>query len=166
MSRLKRNHHQNYATIFAQIDGSLCIFVFVFWFAFLCQGLFLFWFCVVWSCFLYKNTYVKFDYLDLSFQSSFLVDDKGKHLSAHTKEAIWQRIQPFINQQHVHNQGTVLHGETRLRLIIKRTLILKHRITHHQEFPSSRYPSRFLTSPTCQATIRTANPSIILTDMC
>ena len=63
-----------------------------------------------------RNTYVKFDYLGLSSlqfspnstSNLSLVDDKGKHLSAHTKEAIWQRIQPFINQQHVHNQGTVL----------------------------------------------------------
>jgi hypothetical protein len=52
---------------------------------------------------------------DSSLHSSsripFLVDDKGKHLSAHTKEAIWQRIQPSINQQHVHTKGTVLYGE-------------------------------------------------------
>jgi len=46
-----------------------------------------------------------------SLTISFIVDDKGKHLSAHTKEAIWQRIQPFINQQHVHIKGTVLRGE-------------------------------------------------------
>jgi hypothetical protein len=70
--------------------------------------------------FLKKNTYVKSSYFTLSsFHSasnsthSFSqVDDKGKHLSAHTKEAIWQRIQPSINQQHVHNKGTVLHDET------------------------------------------------------
>jgi len=42
------------------------------------------------------------------FTSFLLSDDEGKHLSAHTKEAIWQRIQPFINQQHVHTKETVL----------------------------------------------------------
>ncbi len=116
---------------------------------------------------------MKFSYFTLSFHfflqipliHSLQVDDKGKHLSAHTKEAIWQHIQPFINQQHVHNQGTVLHGETRLRLIIKRPLILKHRKTNHQKLPISRHPSRFLTPPTSKATIRTTNPSIILTNM-
>jgi len=80
-------------------------------------------------------------YLFVSFFSSFfllislinhlIVDDKGKHLSAYAKEAIWQRIQPFINQQHVHNKGTVLHGEIKSRLIIKRFLMPKHTIANH-----------------------------------
>ena len=45
-----------------------------------------------------ENTSARFDYVGLSFHSSFLVDDGGKHLSAHL-EAKWQRIQPFINHQ-------------------------------------------------------------------
>ena len=56
-------------------------------------------------------------------------------LSAYTKETMWQRVQPFTNQQHVRNKGTALYGKIKSRLIVKRLLILKHRMKNHPQFP-------------------------------
>ncbi len=63
----------------------------------------------------------------------FLVDEKGKQLSTHIKESIWQRIQPFI----IDNQSAAI-------LIMHYRKSSKYTLKSHVkwEFGNKHYPNK------------------------
>src|SRR3990172_5240673 len=111
-----------------------------------------------------SNTYVKFpsftllhSFTSLLISPSCLVDYRGKHLSAHTKEAIWQRIQTIHQSTSRPQQRDSCCTRKSHSLIIIWPLILQHRKAAHKQLSRSRQPRNLLPTPTRNTTIRPTN---------